>query len=152
MQSDKLSAIDPKAIAAGVGAALVANLAFALLLAPYLASLVLRDRSIIGDFANMGEAARLLGLVSLHPAASILAAVSTCAAAGIPAYLSALLARKRFVLHSMLIGGFISAFILADWDTVLAFPLLVSLIVAATLTSTFLAGSFRKAQIRREAV
>jgi hypothetical protein len=124
--------ISLKALAVGFASALVVSVCFALLVGYWMPNLYSKVAS---------------GASATNPLFISFCVVALVLTAGIPGYLAALVAQKRFVLHSMLVGVFVSFLGVTDWNTVVASPLLALVAVALTLATTFLSGEIRTRQV-----
>jgi hypothetical protein len=141
-----IGSVSIKALVIGVAASLVISTLLAILGA-FLVFALFGEFARGVNFANDVEVQTFFSHVIFHPLFILFITIDIFVGVAIPAYLAAFVARRNFILHSMLIGGFISLLSLTDWTVVIEFPVLVTMFIVVTLITAFAAGYLRKKQI-----
>jgi len=135
-----------KGIGAGVLAVLVLSIPLSLMFG-YYASAVYDNLAPGVNFANEAETQKFASQFLSHPLTIAYGVIAILVGTGVPSYISALVAGRAFVLHSMAIGSIVSVSCLLEWETLSQFPVLFVVLIGFTLVVAYAAGRLRKRQV-----
>lgn len=141
-----MKAFSLKGLGAGVLAAVVLSIPLGFLFGYYIMA-IYNDLAPGVNFANEIEAEKFASRSLSHPLAIAYGFIATLIGVGIPAYISAWVAGRSFVLHSLVIGGILSLLCLVEWETLTQFPVMFALLIVLTLVVAYAAGVLRKRQV-----
>ena len=138
--------ISLKGIGAGILATLVLSIPVGLMFGFYFVE-IYNEVAPGVNFANEKEVEEMINNIIYHPLSIAFNVMAIFVTVGVPAYISALVAKKGYTINSLLIGVFVLLLCLIDFETVSQYPRQFAVIATFILIVAYLAGLLRYWQV-----
>jgi hypothetical protein len=143
--------ISLKGIGVGIAASLVLSIPVGFMFGFYFVE-IYNEVAPGVNLANDKEVAEMTNKLMFHPLSIAFVVMATLITVGIPAYITALVAKKGYTLNAVILGVFVLLLFLIDLETVVQYPSLFSVLAVFTLVVSYLSGLIRYRQVLKNAI